>query len=82
VTDRLYSRHSADTDIKLIQKKVYAAKCQTLIHGSDVNNDWTPKDKDKDQTHKDKDQTVKDKDKDNDLKSEKYYHHWFTEMSF
>ena len=43
---------------------------QEQVLSSDVNKDWTHKDKDKDQTlkdqDKDKDQTCKDKDKDKD----------------
>jgi len=43
----------------------------TLVICSDVNQDWTHKDKDKDYTCKDKDtdkdQTLKDQDKDKDL---------------
>ena len=47
--------------------------CYGLLNYSDVNKDWTCKDKDKDKDKdqackdKDKDQTCKDKDKDKDL---------------
>ena len=46
-----------------VQARLQVSECS-----SDVNKDWTHKDKDKDQTYKDKDkdQTLKDQDKDKD----------------
>ena len=56
----------------ILHEATSSAQCAVYVNvkyidSSNVNKDWTCKDKDKDQAYKDKDLTHKDQDKDKDL---------------